>query len=117
MAGCNSVSKLFAPPPTFRQQINDATNAVQHASQELAVLSWVGGLATIAGVAALVITRGTFGMRAIVIGVCLVVLNFAIANYLSWVLIPALVGTGCVSLAWSYVTIKQMIQRKKECIK
>ena len=63
------------------------------------------------------ITRGTFGMRAILIGVALVILNFAIANYLSWVLIPAIVGTGFVSLAWSYVTIKQMILKKQECKK
>lgn len=102
---------------TIQQQINEATQVVQHASQELAVLSWVGGIATITGIAALMITRGTFGMRAILIGVALVILNFAIANYLSWVLIPAIVGTGFVSLAWSYVTIKQMILKKQECKK
>jgi len=84
---------------------------VQHASAELAVLSWVGGIATLAGIAALVVTRGAIGFRAIIIGVCLVVLNFAIANYLSWILIPALVGTGCVSLAWSYFTVKQILKR------
>lgn len=78
------------------------------------MLSWVGGLSTIVGIAALVITRGAMGTRAIVIGVCLVILNFAIANYLSWVLIPALIGTGCISLAWSYTTIKDMLNMEKK---
>ena len=114
LAGCNSLQRVFTPP-TFQQQFTAVANDVQHASQELAILSWIGGIATLAGIGALVITRGQFGMRAILIGVALVLINFAVANYLSWVLIPVLVGTGCVSLAWSYVTIKQMIQKKQEC--
>ena len=65
-----------------------------------------------AGIAALVITRGAMGMRAVVIGVGLVVLNFAIANYLSWILIPVLVATGCVSLGWSYVTVRQLMNKE-----
>jgi len=55
------------------------------------------------------------GMRAIIIGCLLIVLNFAIANYLSWILVPVLVATGAISLSWSYVTIKEMLLKKKEC--
>jgi len=80
----------------------------------LAMLSWVGGICTLAGVAALVVTKGSMGLRAIAIGVCLVVLNFAIANYLSWILVPALVASGCVSLGWAYITVRQLMN-KEQC--
>jgi len=114
LLGACSTFDSFRPNASFTEEIAGITTGVQAASRELAMLSWVGGLATIAGIAALVVTRGALGGRAVIIGVCLVVLNFAIANYLSWILLPMLVGTGCISLAWSYVTIKQMILKKQE---
>jgi hypothetical protein len=101
---------MLEPPVSIGSGV---TEIAKTATQELSMLSWVGGLATIAGIVALVITRGTFGMRAIVIGVCLVILNYAIANYLSWILFPTLVGTGCVSLAWAYITIREMLDNKE----
>jgi hypothetical protein len=113
LLGCSS---LFPSMPTHSTNpLGKAMEVVgSNSTNELSMLSWVGGLATIVGIAALVITRGTLGMRAIVIGVCLVILNFAIANYLSWVMIPALVGTGCVSLAWAYVTVRDVLKIGKE---
>jgi len=113
--GC---SALFPSMPTGTNPLGKAMEAVgshtPNATNELSMLSWVGGLATIVGIVALVITRGMLGMRAIVIGVCLVILNFVIANYLSWVMIPALIGTGCVSLAWAYVTVRDVLKIGKE---
>ena len=113
LQGCSAIGRVLAPPPSFKQQVTTMAGEVKHASAELAVLSWVGGIATLAGIAALVVSRGAIGLRAIIVGVCLVILNFAIANYLGWVLVPALVGTGCVSLAWSYITVKQILNRSK----
>ena len=77
------------------------------------MLSWIGGVSALAGIAAMVLTRGSMGLRAIIAGCCLVVLNFAIANYLSWILIPVLVGTGCVSLCWSYLTIRKLVNKDR----
>ena len=77
----------------------------------LALLSWVGGISTLAGIAALVITRGSMGMRAVVAGVCLVLLNIVVANYLTWIMVPALIGTGCVSLCWAYITIRNLMDK------
>jgi hypothetical protein len=116
-AGCSGLQRLVFPePPSVIDRVTNVVNeTAQHAGQELAVLSWVGGIATMAGILALMITRGTMGMKAIIIGCLLIVLNFAIANYLSWILVPALVATGAISLSWSYVTIKQMLIKKKEC--
>lgn len=105
---------MFLPAPTMSEQVGYVAKEVSSAGNELAMLSWIGGLATLAGIASLVITRGGMGMRAIVIGVMLIVLNFAVANYMSWILVPVLVATGMISLAWSYKTIKEMLHNK-EC--
>ena len=85
---------------------------------ELSVLSWLGGISTLIGILALVFTKAIglpmIGGRAIMIGICLVVLNYAIANFLSWLMIPVLIGTGAVSLAWSYATVKDVLKIGKE---
>lgn len=96
------------------EQVGYVAKEVSNAGNELAMLSWIGGIATFAGIAALVITRGSMGMRAIVIGVTLIVLNFAVANYMSWILVPVLVATGCISLAWAYKTVKEIVNNKEE---
>lgn len=117
LGSCSGLQKIFIPePPSTIKTVSDlVSDTAQHASEELAVLSWIGGLSTMAGILALMITRGAMGMRAIIIGCLLIVLNFAIANYLSWILVPVLVATGAISLSWSYITIKQMLIKKKEC--
>jgi hypothetical protein len=76
------------------------------------VLSLVGGISCLAGILALVITRGSMGTRAIVIGVSLCILNFVVATYADWVMIPMIVATGMISLAWGYITIRQMLKQK-----
>ncbi len=111
--GCSSTARIFSPPPTMSEQVGYVAQEVSKAGSELAILSWVGGISTLAGIASIVITRGMMGMRAIIIGVGLIVLNFAVANYLSWILVPVLVGTGLISLAWSYKTIKEIVDNKE----
>jgi len=115
LAACAS-SPFFSPPspPSGMPGADIAASITKHATSELSVLSWIGGLAAIVGIVALVITRGAMGMRAVVCGVLLVILNFAIANYLGWILVPVLVGTGAISLAWSYTMIRQILRKKKE---
>lgn len=96
------------------QQVTKIAGEVSSAGDGLMMLSWVGALATLAGIASIVITRGAMGMRAIIIGVCLCLLNFVVATYASWILIPVLVATGVISLGWSYVTVKQLLLKNKE---
>ena len=113
-----SCSSFFpAQGNPFSKTATTISNNAQQATSELSALSWIGGLATLAGIVAIVITRGTFGARAIVLGVGLIILNFAIANYLAWILIPSLIGTGGISLTWSYLTIRKLIKNKKEFCK
>ena len=104
---------MFNPTPTIGEQVGYVAKEVGNAGSELSMLSWVGGLATIAGIASVVITRGGMGIRAIVIGVILIVLNFAVANYMSWILLPVLLATGSISLAWAYKTVMEIIDNKE----
>ena len=79
LMGCSSMGKMFSPPPSMGGAMTDLAGEVPGA-HGLALLSWVGGISTLAGIAALVITRGSMGMRAVVAGVCLVLLNIVVAN-------------------------------------
>ena len=84
------MNRVFSPP-TVSEQVTSIASEVSSAGGELSMLSWIGGLATLFGIGAFVLTRGTMGMRAILIGIGLVILNFVIANYLTWFIIPVLV--------------------------
>jgi hypothetical protein len=116
--GC---SALFPSMPTGSNPMGSMMETVGSpplAMNELSVLSWLGGISTLVGILAMVFTKAIglpmIGGRAIVIGICLVILNYAIANYLGWLMIPVLIGTGAISLAWSYVTVKDVLKIGKE---
>ena len=104
---------MFSPPPTIADKVSHIAGEVSNVGNGLGMLSWVGGIATLAGIAAMVITGGRMGLRAIIIGVCLCILNFIVANFASWILIPVLFATGLISIAWGYVTWKQVLKDKE----
>jgi len=102
------------PEPTLSEKVTHVAGEVGRSGNGLAMLSFVGGIATLAGIAALVITSGRMGMRAVFIGAALCILNFLVATWATWILLPVLVATGLVSLAWGYVTFKQVMKHNKE---
>jgi len=101
------------PEPTLTDKVSHVAGEVGKSGGGLTMLSFVGGIATLAGIAALVISGGRMGMRAIFIGVVLCVLNFVVATFATWILIPVLIATGMVSIAWGYVTYKQVLKDKE----
>jgi len=107
------VGRLFVPEPTIADRVTSVAGEVSRYSDGLGMLSWVGGIATLTGIAALVLTGGRMGMRAILIGVCLCILNFVVATYAALILLPVLVATGMVSIAWGYVTYKQVLKDRE----
>lgn len=106
-ASCHSVPLASSSLDTARQIASDSVQGGMDP-----VLSWVGGLATIAGIVALVVTRGSLGTRAVVIGVGLVLLNQIIARYSDWLFLPVLIATGAVSLTYGYRTIQQVLKHR-----
>tara|TARA_R110000824_G_scaffold99328_6_gene236652 strand:+ start:3074 stop:3382 length:309 start_codon:yes stop_codon:yes gene_type:complete len=101
------------PEPTIGDKVSYVASEVSNASGGLGMLNYIGAICTFAGVCALVITRGSMGMRAILIGIGLCLLNFVVATYAHWILVPMLVASGLVSLAWGYVTIKEVLENKE----
>jgi hypothetical protein len=83
--------------------------------ETLTVLSAVGGICMIAGMVLLVISGGSKGWYPVVGGVCLVVLNYAVAKYADLIFIPVVTATGLVSMAWAWLTVKRLIQSKEPC--
>jgi hypothetical protein len=108
--GCSSLPSLGKTfGSTFTSGASSATGAVSDATGALSILSVVGGLATLAGIAALVITRGAMGFRAILAGIALCLVNFVVSQYADWIFIPAIIATGIISLAFGYKTIREML--------
>ena len=77
------------------------------------MLSWVGGLCIVAGVVSWVVTR-TFGLRAILVGIGLILLNTAVGRYGDWLFLPTIIATGAISLAYAFITIRRMLRHRKE---
>lgn len=73
------------------------------------VLSFVAAACLLAGVAALVVTRGKLGTRAVVVGLGLVVLNYVLASFAAWLFIPVLVATGAISLGYAYTIVRRLL--------
>ena len=78
------------------------------------MLSWIGGLSILGGIAAMVITRGAMGGRALAVGVALILLNYAVARYAHWIFIPVLVATAAISLTYAYRIVRQALIKQKE---
>tara|TARA_R110000824_G_scaffold44958_7_gene130463 strand:- start:715 stop:1116 length:402 start_codon:yes stop_codon:yes gene_type:complete len=110
MTGCFSTPKMdtsLAIPTSFEQV---------HGLENLSVLSAIGGLCLVAGMALLVISRGTMGWRPVIGGIILITVNYLIAMYADWLFIPVLVVTGAISLAWGWRTVRDIIRGKKDGI-
>jgi hypothetical protein len=88
-------------------------SAVTSGPQCSSMLSWVGGVCILAGMAMLVITRGKMGWYPLVGGILFVVINFAIALYASWFFIPVAVCTGAISLAWAGKVVWKIVNDDK----
>jgi len=92
----------------------DALNALTSSSVGgcSPILSWVGGVCLLAGMALLVITRGTMGWRPLIGGIIFVLINYAIAIYANWFFLPVAICTGAISLAWAGKVVWKIINKK-----
>lgn len=77
------------------------------------LLPWVGGVAILGGLVALVLTRGGMGARAIVVGVLLVILNDVMQRYATAFYVPILIGSAGVSLAYAWKTVRSAMKQRK----
>ena len=108
IASCSSIPKMAVSGPT--ESIMEAAQQ----QDQLTVLSMTGGLCLVAGMALLVITNGKKGWYPTIGGLLMVVLNYMIAKYDDWLFLPAVVCTGIISAAWTYKTVKEILQEKKQ---
>ena len=107
IASCSSIPKAA---------MGKTGSIVEVAQQQdqLTVLSMTGGLCLVSGRALLVITSGKKGWYPMIGGLLMVVLNYMIAKYDDWLFLPAVVCTGIISAAWTYKTVKEILQEKKQ---
>jgi hypothetical protein len=101
------ITGVSKPSPT-----DAVIDTITESQETLTVLSGVGGLCLLAGMALLVISRGTMGLRPLVGGVILILLNYMVARYADWIFIPIVIATGCISAAWGWNTILEIYKEK-----
>jgi hypothetical protein len=111
--GCNIFSKPTASYPSSSISSIDDVERIA-AIENLTLLSGIGGLCLLSGMVLLTVSRGTMGWRPIIGGLGLIVLNFAISRYASWIFLPIFGATGAISLAWGYRNIRDILKIHKE---
>ena len=79
----------------------------------LGMLSWVGGICLLGGMVLLVVTGGRKGWYPLTGGIVLVLLNWLILTYAHALFLPVIVGTGVISVLWTYKIAKQILSNKK----
>lgn len=115
---CLLLTGCFATPKSTVSRYADAgLTSVSNTTANLDMMSWIGGISILGGIAAMVITRGAIGIRAVGIGIGLVLLNYAVARYADWIFIPILVATAAISLTFGYRVVRKAMTKKKEAMK
>ena len=108
IAGCNTTPKVSLLTGGGSSYISDVPG-----TNNLSILSAIGGLSLIGGIILLVVTAGRRGWYPIVAGLCLVVLNYMVSKYDDWLFIPLVVCTVVLGLVWTYKIVKQILLEKK----
>jgi hypothetical protein len=111
LAGCTPSRGLF----DISQQGGSITKSMPPVTSDpMGILSLVGGLAIAGGIVALVISRGGLGIRACVIGLACILINYAVCRYADWIFIPVLIATAAISISYAYRIVRQALLQKKE---
>jgi hypothetical protein len=107
LSGCASLPFMEPARPTI-----PSLSGAAEATSSLSALTWVGAILILAGTVTVVLTR-TRGYRAIAVGAASIGLAYVMAQIdLDWVLIPIYIGGGAVSLAWAFVTVRRILNRR-----
>ena len=95
-AGCS----WFMPEPARSTLAIPDGEDLKNTFKTLSVLSGIGGISILGGIALLIVTKGAKGYMPIIVGVVLVIINEIINQYFDVVAIYFLVISGIISFAW-----------------
>lgn len=107
---------MFPTAPSTTHSVVNSISDVERitAIENLTILSGIGGLCLLSGMILLTISRGILGWRPIIGGVSLIILNYVISQYASWIFLPLIGATGAISLVWGYKNIRKILEIRKE---
>ena len=108
LVGCSATSIIPGKP----SMPDGAVTAVSGSNACSPMLGWIGGLCLLAGMAMLVITRGTMGWRPLIGGIVFITINWALALYGGWCFLPVANCTGAISLAWTGKIVWKIVNDK-----
>tara|TARA_R100000664_G_scaffold34033_1_gene53573 strand:+ start:1813 stop:2214 length:402 start_codon:yes stop_codon:yes gene_type:complete len=100
LGGCG-VDNLFNTQPTGGLQ-NTVTEAVTSSiPNNLSMLSGIGGISILGGIALLVVSGGRKGWYAILGGIALIFINTLLQEYFHYIALPIIVVSGVISALWA----------------
>jgi hypothetical protein len=99
LIGCSTTGTGWFPTSTAGVIPNEAMSAPVASCSPM--LSWLGGICTLCGMAMLMLTGGKLGWRPLIGGILFVIINYALAMYANWIFLPVVIATGAISLAWA----------------
>tara|TARA_R110000824_G_scaffold95455_8_gene229566 strand:- start:118 stop:507 length:390 start_codon:yes stop_codon:yes gene_type:complete len=106
--GC-STTRMINPTTGTLEALTTATTSGACSP----MLSWLGGVCILGGMALLVISRGTMGWRPLIGGIVFLLINYAIALYANWFFLPVAICTGALSLAWTGKIVWKIVNDDK----
>ena len=114
LMGCASWFPVVKEPSAI-EKISGSTDVEKLiALDNLTILSGIGGICLLGGMVLVTISRGAMGFRPIIGGLLLIVLNYIISVYASWIFLPIIGATGAISIAWGWKCVVDILRIKKE---
>ena len=121
LGGCGAVDSIFhtrSSTPGIESTVTDAASSI---TNNLSMLSGIGGISILGGIVLLVVSAGRKGWYAILGGIALVFINTLLQEYFHFIALPVIVASGVISTLWAikalgHARVIKLKQGVKSCL-
>jgi hypothetical protein len=116
LGGCGAIDSIFYTKPSTHGLESTVTEAASSISNNLSMLSGIGGLSILGGIVLLCVSAGRKGWYPILGGVGLIFINTMLQEYFHFIALPVIVASGVISALWAIKCFGQarIVKLKKE---
>jgi hypothetical protein len=119
LGGCGAIDSIFHTSPSTYDLESSVTSAASSISNNLSMLSGIGGISILGGIVLLVVSAGRKGWWPILGGIGLIFINTLLQEYFHYIALPIIVASGVISSLWAIKALGQarIVKLKKEITK
>ena len=116
LGGCGAIDSIFHTSPNTYDLESSVTGAASSISNNLSMLSGIGGISILGGIALLCVSAGRKGWYPILGGIGLIFINTLLQEYFHYIALPIIVASGVFSALWAIKCFGQVrvVKLKKE---